>query len=68
MSFEERIKEYAISHYYEMPKLIQNKMLNEGKKRIESEHPIASLFMSESTKEQCVKHYFITKAVEKYKN
>jgi len=60
-----KIIDYAISHYYEMPKPIQKKMVTEGKKYIEREYPIASIFMSESTKEKCVKGYFNSKAIER---
>ena len=62
MSLENKIIDYAISHYYEMPKPLQKKMVTEGKKYIEREHPIASMFMSDSTKEKCVKSYFNSKA------
>lgn len=61
MKSNSKLVDYAISHYYEMPKPIQKKMVAEGKKYIEREHPIASMFMSDSTKEKYVKRYFNSK-------
>lgn len=59
--------DYAISHYHSMPKSVQKKMMDEGKKKIEKDHPIISSFISEKKKEQLVENYFSKKEVERYK-
>ena len=65
--FKDKVKDYAVSHYHTMPKSVQKKMLNEGKKVIEKEHPIISSFMSEKRKEQLVENYFTKKEVERHR-
>ena len=60
-------EDYAISHYHTMPKGIQRKMLYEGKKIMEKEHPIISTFLPESMKEKLVEEHFTQKEIERYK-
>lgn len=64
---EAKVTDYAISHYHTMPKSVQRKMLYEGKKKIEKEHPVISTFLPESMKEKLVEEYFTKKEVERYK-
>lgn len=63
---KDSLTEYAISHYHSMPSSIRGKMMAEGKKKIEREHPFISSFMSEQTKETLVENYFIKKEIERY--
>ncbi len=64
---KDAVTEYATSHYHSMPKSVQKKMMDEGKKKIENDHPIISTFISEKKKEQLVENYFTKKEVERYK-
>ena len=66
MGIKEKMKDYAMNHYHSMPKSIQRKMIDEGKKQIDKDHPIASCFMSENKKEQLVEQYFTKREVETY--
>lgn len=54
---ERAAMKYIGDHYDEMPGMIKNYVMQEGKRKIAQEHPVVDLLCSEKTKEKLIKKY-----------
>ena len=66
-SFAEKLTVFFSSHYHSMPRLIREKMMEEGKKQLEREDPFFYSVMTENVRENYVENYFFRKESERCK-